>query len=445
MKKQKSWSKKRLRVLCWCSVLCTIAILGKLVYLSVLSPVVDADAKAQLTGLKLQAKEDATIPGNFFDRNGVALTRSDTPGEDGVLLYPESTSLLLGYHDDRFGSAGLRNTCEDTLYLEGENVGLTLDIRWQEHAFQLLPEDSSAIILNNATGEILCLAGRGPVALDFNNLEASLEAANLCPGSLLLRGITEQDPPGSVFKILTSAAAFEKEEQQPGSIPFTYNDAAPFVVPGTEYSIHNFDDRSWGQLTIEEAFTRSSNTFFANLACQTGAEFLDPVYRRAFLGQAIDLDFCVLQSAMPDISQAPELVQASFGQGGLALTPLHLACIFSAFFTEDTCLRKPYLMQTTRSAPLSQEPLCSPGAAGQVRQLLSLAASSYGLENALGAKTGTAQCTGGRLHTYLAAADDTYTYLISINNGGSSTDLIPLMNDLMNFCQTTNGEGGSSQ
>lgn len=442
MKEQKSWQKKRLRILCWCSVLCTIAILGKLVYLSVLSPVMDADAKAQLTSLKRQAKEDVTIPGNFYDRNGVALTSSETPGEDGVLLYPESTSLLLGYHDDRFGSSGLRNTCEDTIYLDGKDVALTLDIRWQEYALHLLPEDSSAIILDNDTGEILCLAGRGPVELDFNDVEASMEAANLCPGSLLLRGVSEQDPPGSVFKILTSAAAFEKAEQQPGSISFTYNDDEPFLVPRTDQRIHNYDDRSWGELTIEEAFTRSSNTFFANLACQTGPEFLDTIYRQAFLGEVIELDFCVLQSTLPDVSQTTELVQASFGQGALTITPMHLATIVSSFFTADGIMRRPYILQNTGSARLSQERLCSADAAQQVRNLLSLSARAYGLESALGAKTGTAQCTGGRLHTYLAAADEACTYLISCNDGSSSTDLIPIMRDLMSFCQTNNEEGG---
>lgn len=432
---ERARQKKGLLFLRVFAVLCVVFLCARLVYLSVLAPVVDADVRTELTALKHQAQEDATVAGVFYDRNGVPLTRSGGPGEEGTLLYPESTSFLLGYHNDRFGSSGLRSSCADTLYLEGRDVALTLDIRLQETAWRLLPPDASAIILDNRTGEILCLAGRSTVDFDANALESSLEAANRIPGSLLPRGFSEADPPGSTMKIFSAAAALEKERQSPGSIRFEYQDTAPFQVPGSDMEIHNWDDGSWGTLSLRDAFVHSSNTYFAQLAVQVGADDFGALLERAGFGQSIPLDFCTVTSHLGPLEELPELVQTSFGQGEVTICPLQLAAAVSAFF-QDGVMMVPHLLKET-GASVFCDAVCAPETAELVRELMVEAAESYGLTEettgtVLGAKTGTAQCAG-RLHTYLVAGDSERTYLLSFNNGETSTELYDPMRQLVAY------------
>lgn len=419
------------------ALLATVGICAKLVYASVLAPIFDHNSAARLTELRRQAKEDQTVPGIFLDCNGTPLSSSeDGPGSEGTLLYPQSTSALIGYHDDRFGSAGLRNTCRETIYEEGENVELTLDIRLQELAYSFLPENASAIVIENGTGAILCLASRSTVELDYNDLEQTLQTANGTDESLYVRGIYEADAPGSVVKILTAAAALEAEEKAPGSVDFEYYADTSFFVPGSEMVIHDYAGVARGTLTLSQAFSVSSNPYFACLGLQPGvADELRQLYDRLKYGQPWDLDFTRLKSTIGDLNTAEEIAQISFGQGEIAVTPLQLAATVSAFFNGGT-LMKPHLLASTQPEGLCTG-ITSPQTLSAVQEIMRQAATTYGLTEettgvVVGAKTGTAQCTGGRLHLYLIASTTDFTYAISVNDSQySSSSLYPLMQKLI--------------
>lgn len=424
----------------------TLLLCGALVYKSVLAPVVDAEAAAMLHDLKQQKQQAQTIPGNFYDRNGIPLTQSHLEGEEGTLLYPETTSLLIGYNNQRFGASGLRKTCADTLYLRGEDVSLTLDIHLQEYAYSLLPEDACAIVLENTTGAILALASKSTVPFDANHLEESLAAANLEDGSLLVRGISEQDPPGSTMKILTTTAALEAERKSPGSITFLYDDNTPLVVPGRTMTIHNFDNENWGQLDLETAFTRSSNTYFANLVLQSGPDPLADLLERVGWGSPLPLDFCTLKSNIGDLSRPEELVQTSFGQGEVTITPLQLAATYAAYWNSDGAMMIPHLLSDTQPQVLC-EAIASTSTLKTARSLLTAAAQKYGLTEettrvTVGAKSGTAQCSGDRLHTWLVAGcDEGYTFLLSFSNGTSSAELYEPMKELISYTKALYPDG----
>lgn len=419
-----------------CMGAATLLLCGALVYKSVLAPVVNAETSALLHDLKQQKQQAQTIPGNFYDRNGIPLTESHLAGEEGTLLYPETTSLLIGYNNQRFGASGLRKTCAEPLYLRGDDVSLTLDIRLQEYAYTLLPEDACAIVLENATGAILALASKSTVPFDANHLEESMAAANLHEGSLLVRGISEQDPPGSTMKLLTATAALEAERKNPGSVAFQYNDSAPLVVPGSTMTIHNFDDGNWGWLDLDTAFKFSSNTYFANLALQIGPTPLADLLERVGWGRPLSLDFCTLNSNISaDLARPEELVQTSFGQGELTISPLQLAAVYAAYWN-DGAMMIPHLLSGTQAQVLC-EAIASTSTLKKAGNLLTTAAQGYGLTKettgmAVGAKSGTAQCSGGRLHTYLVAGcEDGYTCVLSFNAGNSSAALYQPMKELL--------------
>lgn len=423
------------------ALLATLAICWKLLCGTVLAPVFSHDSAAQLTELRRQAQEARTVPGVFVDSNGVPLTSSeDGPGSEGTLLYPQSTSALIGYHNDRFGSAGLRKTCEEIIYENGQNVELTLDIQLQEFAYSLLPENASAIVIDNTTGAILCLASRSTVDLDYNKLEQTLEIANGTDESLYVRGVYETDAPGSIAKMLTAAAALEAEEKAPGSVDFEYYDGTSFfAVPGSEMIIHDYAGVARGTLTLSQAFSVSSNPYFAWLGLQPGvADELQTLYERLQYGQPWDLDFTRLESTIGDLDTAEKIAQISFGQGEIAVTPLQLAATVAAFFNDGATLMRPYLLASTQPERLCTG-IVSPQTLSAVQEIMHETAATYGLTEettgaVVGAKTGTAQCPG-RLHIYLAAATADYTYLISINDSQNSSRLCPLMQEFLSYAE----------
>ena len=130
--------------------------------------------------------------------------------------------------------------------------------------------------------------------------------------------------PGSVFKLITYAAALEKEVITPETI---YLDEAEFVY--YEQVVKNWDERGHGEVTTTEALAQSLNVVAAKIAIDLGAsEFYKAVSRFGF-GQTTGID---LPNELPGIVTNPHksgwvpgsLATNSFGQG-ISVTPLQMA------------------------------------------------------------------------------------------------------------------------
>lgn len=440
------------RVLAVCTatvLLLTFAFLYTCSLLPGLAPKADSQKRAAQEA----ARRQTVTEGEIFDKNGAFLTQVEEGKSTAVCLYPQALSWLVGYNDPAMGAAGLRAVCGSELFTarsDGRGAALytTLDLPLQLFAASLLDgREGSVIVLDNATGAIRALASCGPTAFDVNHLSDSLAAANQQEGALYRRGTYETDPPGSAGKVITAAAALAD-----GIIDLSYSDTGSFTPLGTSSAIHNFADQTLGRLDLGTALLHSSNTYFAHLGTLVGSAQLAKQAEAFLIGRDIPLDFTTLRSSYGGVFATPaQLAQAAFGQGKLEITPLHLAMIYQSIAANGE-MRKPYLIDhyvsgkrvygasgvKTLARPISG------ATAKKLRELLHPVAESYGLDEAalksadvpaplstVWAKSGTAQCPGGRLHCYLAASNSAYTYLISINNGKSSADLYAPMKALI--------------
>ena len=84
--------------------------------------------------------------------------------------------------------------------------------------------------------------------------------------SLVDRATMGRYPPGSIMKIMTAAAAVEE------GIDIKYTCTGEDIIEGQRVTCAG--GTAHGELTLESAFTKSCNTYFANLAVKIGGQRL---------------------------------------------------------------------------------------------------------------------------------------------------------------------------
>ena len=133
--------------------------------------------------------------------------------------------------------------------------------------------------LDPTTGAILVAASSpsyDPSTLSSHNTGAIQQSWQTLIGDknqpLLNRAFNQSYPPGSIFKVVVSAAALKAGKKPSDRIP------APDVLklPGTATAtMHNFDNERCGDGktdTLDHAFTISCNTAFGQLGIDLGQQ-----------------------------------------------------------------------------------------------------------------------------------------------------------------------------
>ena len=269
-----------------------------------------------------------------------------------------------------------------------------LDRAIQEHS----ASGGTIIVVQPKTGEILAMASRP--TFDLTNPDLSDESK---VGLFRNRAVTDQYEPGSVFKLVTAAAAFDLGVVTPNT---TWYDNGVVNVSG--WSIYNWDFSANGYQSVTQILTKSLNTGAAWLGQQVGPErFYDYVSRFGF-GTLSDSG---LGGEVPGRVRTPEndpdnwrpvdMATNSFGQG-VSVTPLQMAMALAAI-ANDGKLMKPQIVRevVTPGGRQPQPPqevrqVISPEAARTLRQIMGVVVEgipSYFLDvqaYTVGGKTGTA-------------------------------------------------------
>lgn len=216
---------------------------------------------------------------------------------------------------------------------DGASLVLTIDRNIQKAMEELIDQaveangaDSGTIVvLDPRNGEIL--AGATTTRLDLNKY---WDYATVFKGSTPFnRVISQAYEPGSVFKVLTMAAALDKGAVKPDT---TFIDTGVIEVGGV--FIYNWNSGAWGPQDMQGCLQHSLNVCLAWVATQLGAkDFYD--YMRAFgIGRLTGVD---LGGENPGRLKIPgdedwydaDLGTNAFGQG-VAATPLQMAVSISA-------------------------------------------------------------------------------------------------------------------
>lgn len=296
----------------------------------------------------------------------------------------------------------------------GGNVVTTLNPFVQQVAYDQLASrgyTGSVVALQPSTGEILAMASTP--SYDPNLLashdqavsSAAWEALQTDPDDPLVnRAVQYTYPPGSTFKVVTTAAALAT-----GVTPNDQFTAAPrYTLPGTATTLENYGGTTCGAgdtATLLEAFRRSCNTAFVEMGIETGADELRSTAQAfGFDSGQWQIPLTVAQSTVGEIPDDAALGQSSIGQRDVAVTPLQNA-VLAATIANGGVRMEPQLVHQLQGPDLSvldsNEPeeagrAVSPAVAETIKQLMIAseqntagAGSVPGIQ--IASKTGTAE------------------------------------------------------
>ena len=262
---------------------------------------------------------------------------------------------VTGYFSFTYGSEGVEKEYNDALtgklkkdsfnprdlLVEKDktaNVTLTLRRDLQEIATQQLGDRPGAVVaLDPRTGAILALAdyptydpsslashSQDPVRQAWTQLNADPEKP------LLPRTFRERYPPGSSFKVVTTAAALATGTATPAQPVYPTLRELPLPNSGGQ-TLANFGGGTCGG-PLPEALRVSCNTSFAQLGMDLGAQKMSGAASDFGFNKVppIDLPYGAASNFPPASAFArdvPGLAKSAIGQQDVAATPLQMALV----------------------------------------------------------------------------------------------------------------------
>lgn len=426
---------------------------------------------AHLIGYVGEVRRDETGPDSVY-KNG------DLTGRTGIEAYAEN--LLRGTHGRKVVEMNAAGHVVGELpevrvpVVPGVHVYLTIHSALQRRLEELLEGRVGAgVVIEIATGDVL--ASASAPAIDLNVFTGGISherAAELRadPGkpefNRAFRGVY---PPGSPFKLITAAAALERNKVDPNET---------FEVPC--YGQYKFGNRwfgCWkpeghGKLDLEGAIVQSCDVYFYQLVQRLTVDELAETARRFGLGRETGLESFHEQTGLvPDSdffdarygagrwSEGHKL-NLAIGQGELLVTPLQMALTFAAI-GGDGHLYVPHVVLVSENAYgvreprrvfRSAEPVCSPRVRAYLRRSMhSVVAHEDGTgglasveDIEVAGKTGTSENPFGEHHAwfvaYAPAEDPEVAVAVIVENAGHGGEVAaPIVGELLRSYFTLQG------
>ena len=223
--------------------------------------------------------------------------------------------------------------------ISGANVELTIDDELQQAAWKALGNNKGSVVaIDPKTGEIKALVSKPGfdanllASHSFASSSSAYEELLTDPNDPLVnRAISgDQYHPGSVFKMVVAAAAFESGRFDPDT---EFENPNFLPLPGSISTVQNANDSTCGEtetVTLRTAFVKSCNIPFAELGMQLGADELRVQSELFGFGRTVEIPMPVSQSIFPEQLNQPQTALVSFGQYDLRSTPLQIAMVTSA-------------------------------------------------------------------------------------------------------------------
>ncbi len=313
--------------------------------------------RLDLPGVMIQAESQRNFPTGLTASHVIGYVGEVSPDQLELADYADlHQGSIVGQYGvevtyDRFlrGRAGQKLIEADALGHEkrtvsvekpraGDDLYLTIDLRLQKLAEELLGDEAGAIVaLDPKTGEVLALASRP--AFDPNVLSRELtpkqwdEIVQHEGRPLNNRATQGQYPPGSVFKIAMAAAALETKTVEPSTQ----------IRCAGGYQFGRRFYRDWkagghGLMNVTQALVHSCDVFFYTAGQRMGIDTIASYAKLFGLGSPTGIE---LPSERGGIVPSPdwkvkargeqwlpgETISASIGQGYVTVTPIQMASL----------------------------------------------------------------------------------------------------------------------
>jgi cell division protein FtsI/penicillin-binding protein 2 len=296
---------------------------------------VDEENPPSLEGLVFRPHLQRTYPENELGSNLLGFVSREGRGYFGV---EENFNDLLAGQPRRVWVPNNPNLVEETPDIPpGASIILTIDRAIQQEVEAILDraiEESGSdggviVVMDPQNGEILGLASTPRLNLNeywsYGEVFSAAEPYN--------QGVSETYEPGSVFKVLTMAAALDAGAVTPET-PFL--DTGVFEIGGIY--INNWNQAAWGPQNMETCLQHSLNVCLAWVASQIGPKDYYDYLGEFGIGHTTGVDLAGEVSGRLKIPGDEDWYEAdlgtnSFGQG-VAVTPIQMVMAVSAIANE---------------------------------------------------------------------------------------------------------------
>ena len=303
---------------------------------------------------------------------------------------------------------------------KGGSVALTINPAAQKAAYEGLRKlnaRGAVVAIDPSTGAILALVSTP--SYDPNLLSGHTPAtvrknydrlSSLRSRPMLDRALRQTYPPGSTFKVVTSAAALESGKYTPD----TQVDNSPALkLPQSTASLPNENGGPCspsGSATLTVALENSCNVAFGRVGLDLGDDALRAQAQKFGFDHAFEVPIRSVASHFPENPDAPQTALSAIGQYDVRATPLQMAMVAAGIANRGVVM-EPYLVQEVRAPDLSvlesAHPKAfgtavSPATAAQLTTMMTKVVAQGTGTNAqipgvtVAGKTGTAQQGGGR-------------------------------------------------
>lgn len=382
--------------------------------------------------------------GRVLDRNGTVLAASAEDGSGWTYNDDRSVRLAtlhaVGDPQGNIGTGALSKfadkltgynliTGAGTVFSGGRDVYLTLDSELCSAAYEGLGGHNGTVgIYNYKTGEIICMVsspGYDPAqTIDLADPENE--------GVLVNRLIQGRFIPGSIFKLITAAAAIENIRDL---------DSRTFECTGSlEQDGYRLTCPSaHGTMTFEEALNYSCNCTFGSLAAELGSDIMEKYVEQTGLTSSYSINGIKTAASSFDFTSNGNdgLAWSGIGQGSDEVNPAAMMIFAGAVAGGGrSALPQIYLHSAFREGVQTSiyirhytDKLLDSYTASQLKEMMRTdVINNYGKDNFPGleicAKSGTAQTDGSNADNawftgFLDDDEHPLAFIVNVEGGGS--------------------------
>ncbi len=294
--------------------------------------------------------------GNIFDADGLVLAETVTD-ENGASVRKYSQGRLyshvIGYCSQIYGKSLLERAYDGELLGKGDidlfigdkkqgfDLNLTISNKIQQYAYNQMKGKKGAVVaMDPESGKILAMVSLPDFDPDSLALEQNwnniVEDEN---APLIPRTVQGLYPPGSTYKIVTLAGAYEN-----GMAERIFEDTGKFDLG--HQTVENYGGKAYGEISLEDAFRVSSNQVFCTVGSELGPQTVLDISKRFGVDKDFGSDLDIAKSRI-EYKRMTENDGAlvSIGQGQLLITPMHMAMICSSV-ANGGVMPRPYLVES---------------------------------------------------------------------------------------------------
>ena len=367
--------------------------------------------------------------GEITDRNGEILLTM----EDGTYRYSDNTATRLStLHavGDRYGNIGTGANTVFREYLTGYDtvnglyradrtgsVALSIDAGLNRRAWEALNGRKGTVAVCDCdTGEILCMVSSP--SFDPDSPPESFDVPEY-EGVYINRFLSSAYTPGSIYKIVTAAAALEAF---PNALERTYSCDGAWEIGEDSVACMGVH----GELSLKQALAVSCNCYFAQLAVDVGAEALEAKAKSLGLIESATVDGVPSAKGNYTVSSEPlDIAWSGVGQGQDTVCPTAMLRLMAAIAGNGSA---PELTLLKGGSDGVKTRLLTENTADRLADLMhNNVVVSYGESQfpgiAVSAKSGTAEVGGGLPpHAWFVGFGEkdgrTLAFVVLVENGG---------------------------